>query len=106
MVKYGACMHSKSLQLCPTLGNPTDYSRTGSSGLARQEYWSMLMYPLARDAPHLGFKPQSCYISCIGRNIVYRYRPLGSTKYWYICAIFGSNSKNNDNNKKTEKGKG
>uniref|UniRef100_A0A4W2C528 Uncharacterized protein n=1 Tax=Bos indicus x Bos taurus TaxID=30522 RepID=A0A4W2C528_BOBOX len=24
-------MHSKSLHLCPTLGNPTDYSRTGSS---------------------------------------------------------------------------
>ena len=64
-----------------------------SIGLARQEYRSRLLYPLARDAPHLGFKPQSCYISCIGRNILYYYRPLGSTKYWYICAIFGSNSK-------------
>ena len=30
-----------------------------SSGLARQEFWSMLLYPLASDAPHLGIKPKS-----------------------------------------------
>ena len=34
-----------------------------SIGLARQEYWSMLLYPLARDAPHLGIKRESSYIS-------------------------------------------
>ena len=53
----------------------------------------MLLYPLARDAPHLGIKPESSYISCIGRNILYHYRPLGSTKYWYIHTRFGLNSK-------------
>ena len=55
-----------------------------SIGLARQEYWSMLLYPLARDAPHLGIKPEFSYISCIGWNILYYYHPLGGTKYWYI----------------------
>ena len=48
-----------------------------SSGLARQEYWSMLLYPLARDAPHLGIKRESSYISVpweapsIGTNVLY-----------------------------------
>ena len=46
-------------------------------GLARQEYWSMLLYPLARDAPHLGIKRESSYISVpwkapsIGTNVLY-----------------------------------
>ena len=62
-------------------------------GFARQEYWSRLLCPLARDAPHRGIKPESCYISCIGRNVLYHYHHLGSTKYWYKSAIFGSNNK-------------
>ena len=47
----------------------------------------MLLYPLARDAPHLGIKPESSYISCIGRNALY-YCHLGSTKYWYKRLYF------------------
>ena len=49
-----------------------------SIGLARQEYWSMLLYSLPRDAPHLGIKPESSYISCIVRNVLYHYRHLGN----------------------------
>ena len=62
-------------------------------GFARQGNWSRLLYPLARHAPHLGIKLESSYISCIGRNVLYHYRHLGSTKYWYKSAIFGSNNK-------------
>ena len=104
-------MHSKSLQLCPTLATLLTVAQQAplSIGLARQEYRSRLLSPLARDGPHLGIKPESCYIFCTGRNILSHYRPLGSTKYWYVGTIFGSSSKkkkkNKDNNK-TEKGKG
>ena len=84
-------MHSKSLQLCPTLATLLTVAQQAplSIGLARQEYWSRLLSPLARDGPHLGIKPESCYIFCIGRNILSHYRPLGSTKYWYVGTIFG-----------------
>ena len=101
-------MHSKSLQLCPILAILLTVAQQAplSIGLARHEYWSMLLYPLVSDAPHLGIKPESCYISCIGRNILYHCCPLGSTKYWYICTIFGSNIKKKIDNYKTENGKG
>uniref|UniRef100_A0A8C6DRN8 Uncharacterized protein n=1 Tax=Moschus moschiferus TaxID=68415 RepID=A0A8C6DRN8_MOSMO len=49
----------------------------------------MLLYPLARDAPHLGIKPESSYIACIGRNVLYHYLHLGSTKNWYNITILG-----------------
>ena len=74
-----------------------------SIGLARQEYRSMLLCPLARNALHLGIKPESSYISCIGRNVLYHYRHLGSTKYWYKSAIFGSNTKNKTKQKQKKK---
>ena len=78
--------HFRCLQLLATLLTVAEQAPL-SIGLARQEYCSMLMYTLARDAPHLGIKPESCYISCIGRNVLYHYRPVGSTKYWYTCTI-------------------
>ena len=62
-------------------------------GFARQEYWSRLLYTLARDAHQLAIKPESSYISCTGRNVVYYYLHLGSIKYWYKSAIYGSNTK-------------
>jgi len=67
----------------------------------------MLIYPFARDAPHLGIKPESSYISCIGRNVLYHYCHLGSTKYWCKSAIFCSNTKKlKKKDNKIEKGKG
>ena len=49
----------------------------------------MLLYPLARNALHLEIKPESSYISCIGKNVLYHYQHLGGTNYWYLCTIFG-----------------
>ena len=97
MVKYRcvhACIlsHFVCVQLFAALLTVAQQAPV-SSGLARQEYWSMLLYPLASDAPHLGIKPESSYMSCIGRNVLYHYHHLRSTKYWYICPIFGSNTK-------------
>ena len=88
-------MHSKSLQLCPTLATLLTVAQQAplSIGLARQEYWSRLLCPLARNALHLGIKPESSYISCIGRNVLYHYHHLGGTNDWYLCTIFGSNTK-------------
>ena len=95
-LNIGACMYSKSLQLCSAFCNPTDCSPTGFSvyRILQEKYWSVLLYPLARDAPHLGIKPEASFISCIGRNVLYHYHHLGSTKYWYKSTIFGSNTKN------------
>ena len=58
-----------------------------------KEYWSRLLDPLAKDAPHLGMKPESSYISRIHRNVLYHYCHLGSTKFWFKSTIFGSNTK-------------
>ena len=42
-----ACMHAKSLQLCPTLCDPMDSSQPGPlpKGFSRQEYWNGLPFP-------------------------------------------------------------
>ena len=59
---YQACiMHAKSLQLCPTLCDPMDYSLPGFSVMefSRQEYWSGLPCPLPGDLPDAGIEPMS-----------------------------------------------
>ena len=55
-----ACI-CKSLQSCPTLGDPMDYGPSGSSsmGFSRQEYWSGLSCPSSRDLPKPRIKPAS-----------------------------------------------
>ena len=52
---------TKLLQLCPTLYDPMDCSRPGSSvqGFSRQEYWSGLLCSPAGDLPNPGTKPDS-----------------------------------------------
>ena len=89
-----ACIlsHFSFIQVFVTLLT-VDQQAALSIGLARQEYWSGLLYPLARDAPHLGIKPEVSYISCTGRNVLYHDRHLGSNKYWYKITIFVSNTK-------------
>ena len=57
-----ACMHvcAESLQSCPILWDPMDYSPPGSSlsmGFSRQEYWSGLPYPPCQDLPDPGIEP-------------------------------------------------
>ena len=48
-------------QLCPTLSDPMDCSRPGSSvhGFSRQEYWSGLPFPSSGELPNPGIKPGS-----------------------------------------------
>ena len=54
-------VHAKSLQSCPTLCNPMDYSPQAplSMGFSRQEYWSGLPCPPPGDLPDPGIKPIS-----------------------------------------------
>ena len=49
---------AQSLQSCPTLCNPMDFSLPGSSvvGFSRQEYWSGLLCPSPGDLPNPGIK--------------------------------------------------
>ena len=48
-------------QLCPTLGDPMDWSQPGSSvhGFSRQESWSGLLFPSPGDLPDPGIQPRS-----------------------------------------------
>ena len=54
-------MHAKSLQSCPTLCDPMDYSPQVplSMGFTRQEYWSRLPFPPPGDLPGAGIEPAS-----------------------------------------------
>ena len=55
------CVGAQSLQLCPTLCNPTDCSPPGSSvhGIPRQESWSGLSCPPPGDLLDPGIEPTS-----------------------------------------------
>ena len=45
-------------------------------GFSRQEYWSGLPCPLPGHLPDPGVKPESLYIFCIGRQVLYhRHHP-------------------------------
>ena len=67
-------VHAKSLQLCPTLCNPMDYSLPSSSihGIFQAKYWSGLPFPSPGDLPDPGIEPaataakslQSCPTLC------------------------------------------
>ena len=56
-----ACMHAKSLQLCPPLFDPMDCSLPGSSGheilLARILEWVAISFPIASSQPKI--EPES-----------------------------------------------
>ena len=51
----------KSLQSCPTLCNPMDYSPPGSPvhGILQAEYWNWLPYSSPGDPPNPGIEPTS-----------------------------------------------
>ena len=48
-----------------------------SRGFSRQEYWSGLPCPPLGDLPDSGIEPES-HVSCLGRQILYQQRHLGS----------------------------
>ena len=53
------CIRAKSLQLCPTLCDPTDCSLPDCSvhGILQQEYWSGLLCLPQGDLPDTGNEP-------------------------------------------------
>ena len=48
---------SESVQSCPTLCDPMDYTK--SMEFSRQEYWSVLPFPSPGDLPNPGIEPRS-----------------------------------------------
>ena len=55
-----ACAHALA-QSCLTLSNPRECSPQAplSMKFSRQEYWSVLLFPIPRDLPKSGIKPMS-----------------------------------------------
>ena len=52
------CMHAKSLQSCPTLYDPMDYTRLFCPwGFSRQEYWCGLPFSPPEDLPDPEIEP-------------------------------------------------
>ena len=54
-------MCAKSLQSCPTLCDPMDYTALQgplSMGFSRREYWSGFLHPPPGDLPDPGIKPE------------------------------------------------
>ena len=65
-----ACVHTKSLQPCPTLFNPWTVAHQAplSIGFSRQEYQSGLPCPPPGDLPDSGIKPASLIFPIVGRQ--------------------------------------
>ena len=76
---YGGCVCAQSLSYV-LLGYPMDCSPPGPSvhGIFQQESWSGLPFPSPEDLLDPGIEPASLCIYCIGRQILYRQRHLGS----------------------------
>ena len=59
LLSLDACVHAKSLQLCPTF--PTLWTVASqaslSMGFSRQEYWRGLPCPPPQDLPNSGLEP-------------------------------------------------
>ena len=55
------CVRVKSLQLCPTLGDPMDCNLPGSSvhGIPQPRILEWVAMPSSRDLPDPGIKPSS-----------------------------------------------
>ena len=58
------CQCAKSLQLCPTLCNPMDYSLPGSSvhGIFQARILEWVAMPFSRDFPTQGLNPRLLYL--------------------------------------------
>ena len=67
-----SCMHARSIQLCPTLCDPRDYSPPGSSvyGIfqARILEWVVISFSWGSSQPR--DSTHASYISCIGRQVL------------------------------------
>ena len=67
-------LHVKSLQSCPTLYHPMDYSPPESlvPGICRHGYWTWLPFPCPEDLPDLGIEPILSHVCCIDRRVLFK----------------------------------
>ena len=75
-----ACVHAKSLQLCPDLCNRMDYSLPGSSvhGILQSRTLKWVTIPFSRGSSRPRDWTHVSYVSCIGKLVLYHWWPLGS----------------------------
>ena len=68
-----ACMDAKSLQPCPTLCSPTDYSPPGSSvhGILQARKLEWIVMPSSRGSSRPRSQTPISNVSCIGGLILY-----------------------------------
>ena len=62
-----------------------------SMGFSRQEHWNGMPCPLPGHLPNPGIEPVSV-VFCIGRQVLYHYRHMGSSSFMLLTTNFVSNS--------------
>ena len=84
-------MHAKSLQLCPTLCNPMDYSLSGSSlhGILQARILELVALPYSRGSSLPRNRTGVSYVACTDRWVLYQQCHLGSPHgYIHIYNIY------------------
>ena len=78
-VKILASLSAKSLQLCPTLCHPIDYSPPGSSvhGILQARILEWFAMPSSRGSSWPRDRTRVSWVSCIGRWVLYRWTTWG-----------------------------
>ena len=79
-----ACAHALA-QSCLTLSNPRECSPQAplSMKFSRQEYWSVLLFPIPRDLPESGIKPMSLVSPALAGRF-FTTEPPGKPNICYI----------------------
>ena len=77
---------AKLLQSCPTLCDPMDCSPPGSSahGVIQARILKWVAMPSSRGSSWPRDQTHFCYVSCIGRQVLYPSRLLGSPRSVYL----------------------
>ena len=76
---YGACVHAKSLQSCPTLCDPMGCSSPGCSvhGILQAGIWEWVARRFSRGSSRPRDQISFSYVSCIGRWVLLPLVPPG-----------------------------
>ena len=77
------CMHAKSVQSRPTLCNPMDCSLPGSSvhGIIQARILEGVAMSSSKGSVWPRDQTHVSYVSCIGRQVLYHERHLGSPEF-------------------------
>ena len=73
MCVNAAAAAAKSLQSCPTLCDPMDYSLSGSSvhGIFQARILEWVAKPFSRESSQSRDRTHISYVSCFGRQVLY-----------------------------------